>query len=451
MNRIKIAFWSLAALLGMLWLLADPLALQASGFFALRGSMVQLSGILAMSFMSVAMILALRPRWTERWLGGLDKMYRLHKWLGIGALLVSSIHWLWSQGPKWAVGFGWLERPQRGPPKASANAIEETLRSWRGAAEGIGEWAFYLAVLLIAVALIQRIPYRFFYKTHRLLVVVYLALVFHAVVLTSYSYWISPLGAVIAILLAYGTWAAFVVLARRVGAARKVDGTIVRLHYFPALRVVEGEIDTPDGWPGHKPGQFAFVTWEESEGPHPCTIASSWNPSEHQLTFVSKALGDYTGRMADSLRIGQPVTVEGPYGCFTFEDDRPRQIWIGGGIGVTPFIARMKQLANDRQFYSGRPHSQAIDLFHTTAEWSDEAIAKLTADAEAAGVRLHVLHDSRDGLLTGERIRAAVPDWEQASIWFCGPTGFGVALRNDFVGHGLPSAKHFHQELFAMR
>ena len=40
-----------------------------------------------------------------------------------------------------------------------------------------------------------------------------------------------------------------------------------------------------------------------------------------------------------------PVTVEGPYGCFDFEDAQPRQVWIGAGIGITPFVARMKQLA----------------------------------------------------------------------------------------------------------
>ena len=44
-------------------------------------------------------------------------------------------------------------------------------------------------------------------------------------------------------------------------------------------------------------------------------------------------------------RIGQPVTVEGPYGRFTFDDGAERQIWIGGGIGIAPFVARMKALA----------------------------------------------------------------------------------------------------------
>ncbi|MFN8684126.1 ferric reductase-like transmembrane domain-containing protein, partial [Paracoccus sp. P2] len=91
MQNIKLTFWALLALLTALWLLAEPTVFQPANFFALRGTMVQYTGIIAMAAMSVAMILALRPRWPERWFGGLDKMYRLHKWLGIAALVVSVV------------------------------------------------------------------------------------------------------------------------------------------------------------------------------------------------------------------------------------------------------------------------------------------------------------------------------------------------------------------------
>ena len=78
-------------------------------------------------------------------------------------------------------------------------------------------------------------------------------------------------------------------------------------------------------------------------------------------------------------------------------------------------------------------------------------MAKLKADAEAAHIRLHGLVDARDGRLTGERIRAEVPEWRAASIWFCGPARFGEALRKDFAEQGLPVEGRFHQELCAMR
>src|SRR5690606_39879726 len=94
--------------------------------------------------------------------------------------------------------------------------------------------------------------------------------------------------------------------------------------------------------------------------------------------------------------------------------------------------------------------AKTINLFHATADFEQAAIDRLTADAQAAGVRLHLLVDSKDGRLSGERIRAAVPEWQSASIWFCGPPGFGQALREDFRAHGLPPG-HFNQEVFQMR
>src|SRR3546814_11501553 len=81
--------------------------------------------------MSVAMMLAIRPRWPEHGLGGLDKMYRLHKWLGIAALVTAIAHWLWAKGPKWAVGWGWLERPSRGPQPPASNPVEALFASLR--------------------------------------------------------------------------------------------------------------------------------------------------------------------------------------------------------------------------------------------------------------------------------------------------------------------------------
>lgn len=51
---------------------------------------------------------------------------------------------------------------------------------------------------------------------------------------------------------------------------------------------------------------------------------------------------------------------------------------------------------------------------------------------------------------TSTGISARRGEWRDASIWFCGPAGFGQALRQDFAAHGLPRDR-FHQELFAMR
>ena len=443
MKRIHWSFWGLLLALTGLWLLADTLWPAQPGLFAMRRGWVQYSGVLAMAMMSVAMVLAVRPVWLERHLDGLDKMYRLHKWLGIGALVLAVLHWLWAKGAKWAVDWGWLQRPQRGP-RAEFTGLGGLLRGWRPAAEGLGEWAFYAAVVLIVLALIHRFPYRLFAKTHKLLAVAYLVLAFHSLVLMRFQYWTQPIGWVMALLVAAGTVSAVLVLAGRVGAARTAGATIEAMQPYPALNVLETTLKMDQRWRGHRPGQFAFVTSSRAEGAHPYTIASAWHPEERRITFITKALGDHTAALPQKLRLGQAVTVEGPYGCFTFDAPEPRQIWIGAGIGITPFIARMKALAQ-----SGGA-AGTVDLFHPTVVEDPAALARLRADADAAGVRLHVLVDARDGLLSGERLRAAVPGWREASVWFCGPAGFGQALRADLVAHGLP-AQAFHQELFQMR
>ena len=312
MKRVAWVFWGLVLGLSGLYLLADTLW-PAGGYFALRTVWVQYSGVLAMAMMSVAMVLAARPVWLEPHLDGLDKMYRLHKWLGIGALVLGIVHWLWAKGTKWAVGWGWLTKPQRGggtPPELTG--LEGLLRSWRGTAEGVGEWAFYAAVVLILLALIKRFPYRLFAKTHTLLAVAYLVLAFHTVVLVQFDYWTQPVGWALAMLLASGTVSAVWVLLGRVGAQRTTHGVIESLQTYSALNVLETTLRMDPAWPGHRPGQFAFAMSNPKEGPHPYTLASAWVPEDRRITFITKALGDHTRRLPERLRVGDRVTVEGP-------------------------------------------------------------------------------------------------------------------------------------------
>lgn len=444
MRLIQRAFWSCLLVLAGLWWLADDTAWSAlPGFFGWRAPLMQLSGVLGIGVMSLAMVLAVRPVVFESRLGGLDKMYRLHKWLGISALVIAIGHWLLSEAPKWMVGLGWLTRPARGPrPPLPDDPIQRFLATQRGLAEGIGEWAFYAAVVLIALALIKRFPYRYFFKTHRLLALAYLALVWHSVVLLDFADWGSPLGVLMAALMAAGSAAAVVVLLRRVAASRQVLGEVVEITRHDALDVVELGIRLEGRWPGHEAGQFAFLTLHEDEGPHPFTISSAW-AGDGRIAFIIKALGDYTGTLADRTQLGDEVTVEGPYGRFNFQGSNRRQIWVGGGIGITPFIARMKALARS-------PDGKAIDLFHTTAVYDPHAIGLLERDAREANIRLHVLWDERDGLLDAARLVREAPEWRDADIWFCGPAAFGHALKRDLTAMGLAPAR-FHQELFAMR
>lgn len=446
MKNIKLSLWGILIGLTGLWLLADTFFPDPFVLGKIRHVWVLYSGVIGISIMSFAMILATRPRWLEPILGGLDKSYRLHKWLGITGLVFAILHWGWAKGFKYAVWFGFLERPaRRGQPPGEdeLNMVEQLFRTLHGPAEFVGEWAFYAVVILISLALIKRFPYKIFAETHYLIAIVYLVLVFHSAILMEMAYWTQPIGLVVVLLQMAGTYSAIMVMFNLVGRKNKVDGKIEKLEYFPSMHVLETVVKLNGDWRGHHSGQFAFVTHDPNEGAHPYTISSAWDPKDRRVTFITKALGDYTKQLPDHLQIGQHVMVEGPYGQFTFNDDNKRQIWVGGGIGITPFIARMRQLAQT-------PGEQNIDLIHTTTELEPTVAEKLNADVAASKVNLHLLIDSKDGLLTGERLRKMVPDWNSASIWFCGPAGLGQALKEDLIANGLRH-QDFHQELFNMR
>jgi predicted ferric reductase len=271
---------------------------------------------------------------------------------------------------------------------------------------------------------------------------VYLLLVFHTFILVDLSYWTKPIGPALAILMILGCAAATISLLQRIGYSRKASGTVASLKLYDDNAVLDVTVRLETAWRGHDAGQFAFVNFDDPEDAHPFTISSAW-ADDGLLTFTIKGLGDYTRTLATGLHVGQGVVVEGPYGRFNFLGDHRRQIWIGGGVGITPFIARLNALAQEG-------HSERIDLFYLTSAPDSTFIANVQQLAERAGVQFHLLVESRDGRLTLGRLENLVPDWRDADVWFCGPSAFATAMRNPMVARGLAPSQ-FHQELFEMR
>jgi len=449
MRKLKFLFTATLLALTLLWVQADHAGTLPVSFIAARDAVIQYSGLLAYWMMSLSVILATRLRIVETFMGGLDRVYRVHKWMGIAGLILAVLHWIATQAPKWAGALGLLSggRPPRGPRPEFTNPIEQLFMSWRGVAEEIGEAAFYIAIVLIVIALVHRVSYRLFAKSHRLFPIVYLALVFHAVVLIKFSYWTTPIGILTGALTIAGVVSSLLILFRRVGKGRTVTGVVAEVTRYEGARATRIDVDVPPGWSGHKAGQFAFLTVPPSGEAHPFTIATDWNPQARRIGFVVKELGDHTRELPERIAVGASVTIEGPYGRFLFDDGRPRQIWIGGGIGIVPFIARLRETAAKRD---SRVFPKVV-LFHTTTERDEAALARLAADAAAAGVELHVIHTAVEGRLSGDRIRALVPDWREAGFWFCGPERFADEIKADLARQGFDVEHGFHQELFAIR
>ena len=445
MRISRLATSLVLATLLLLWIGSNAAIFSTAKLVALRGPGIQLTGLLAIGSACTGAMLSLRSRPSERFFGGLDKLYRSHRAFGIGALVFAVAHWTLIQAPGW-FGSGDARGAQRGHHAASAvSGLQKALQSQRGLATSLGNWGFYTLTVLILIALVSRIPYRAFYLTHRLIPAVLLLLAFHSLVLFNYAQWLTPIGIVLGLLLAGGVASALISLAGRIGARRRATGVVTGLKYYPELRVLQSELEMGKDWPGHAAGQFAFVHGGKWEGQHPFTIASAWNPADRKVSFVTKELGDFTSTLSERARLGAVAQVEGPYGAFTFEDDCPMQIWIAGGVGITPFIARLRQRQSEPEVDRHQVH-----LFYTSESEHEEGIGQLAELADAAGVAFTFLHTPRHGFLTGERIRADVPEWRRASVWFCGPAAFGEAIRSDLTVHGMTPGR-FHQEMFGWR
>ncbi len=411
-------------------------------FFSFRKSMIYLTGIVTITVMAFAMVLALRPKFLSQYLGGLDKTYRLHKWLGITALIFSLAHYLWIKAPHWLIDAGLMSKPNR-PHKSAANGESEAFfRNWHELAETIGEWGFYFVALLILIALIKWFPYRLFFNTHRLLAIVFLMLVFHSVVLMKFSYWQTPLAWLVGPLMGLGVLAALLSLLRKIGNRKSAVGVIDDIELHPDNRVLAVDISLKDRWPGHEPGQFAFVQFDSNEGHHPFTITSSWH-DDGKLSFHIKGLGDYTNILPERLKKGNLVTIEGPYGQFNFKSSANRQVWIGAGIGITPFMARMEDL---EQHSDGKD----IDLFYCTRMPDKAFIDKIHLLAAKANINVFVIDENVDGLLSLEDILQQTGNLDSADMWFCGPGAFAKTLQKSLKRQRI-KLQGFHQELFQFR
>lgn len=444
MNKIKLTLALSITFITLIWFLTNTLLYIPFDSNLFTKSLAQYTGIIAFSAMTFSMLLATRPMWIEKRLGGLDKIYRLHKWLGILAFSFSIMHWLVSKLPQW---WSYLDRIiildaiSGATEEVDPGAFEVFLESLESTALLVGEYFFYLTVLFLIMALLKKIPYRFFAKTHIAMAVIYLALVFHAFALMYIDYWTQPIGISVLILMTIGTVSSFIVLLGQVGKKRKAEGSILSVNTYPDMNMVELTVKS-DTWKGHNEGQFAFLKFEKHEPQHPFTISSAWNNKTKNISFTIKALGDYTNTLANKLKIGDPVVLEGAYGNFTFTDNKESQIWIAGGVGITPFLARMEHLAQGN-------NKQKIDFFYSAMKLDAALKEKLQRLSAAANINLHVFETSKSALISGEHIRNSVSDWKSASVWFCGPSKMGKSIRKDFKTNGFRAT--FHQELFEMR
>lgn len=164
------------------------------------------------------------------------------------------------------------------------------------------------------------------------------------------------------------------------------------------------------------PGQFVYIRFDRLRihGYHPFTIASGTKTS--QLQFLVKRQGDFTSSL-NQLRAGDPVRIRGPYGGFTMEDSHfDRQLWIAGGVGITPFLSKLRSLPYNRAW-------PKIDLIYATRTKSDAVMLKELTKMQHVVKSFHLthLHENKFGVVSLHDMQTHFGDLSKYAIFICGP------------------------------
>lgn len=459
--RIKVVLGIWLSAITLAWMAVAPPDLGLSplvdtqgaavGWWQLRQHTMYLSGLWSISLMALAMVLALRLPLLDRMMGGMDQVYRLHKWTGIAAALTAITHW----GAK--ESSGWIKDIWGRAGKPAHDAVLPWLTDGRGFAKDLGEWAFYLLLTMVALTLLSRLlPYKHWRLLHRAMPVLFLALVIHAVALMPLSFWALPLGLLMGTLLALGSLAALWSLAGWIGRSRSHAARIQSVQVLGDAGTdapIEVICAMPATWRGHRAGQFAFVRFDAAEGAHPFTIASAPHAlgnspqGEPLLRLVIKPLGDYTRTLHRRLRAGQRVDIEGPYGRFNGKGaHRRQQVWVAAGVGVTPFLALLE--ARQPGVSAKGAASAAVQMHYCTRDARhDPLLARLQMlCAQALPPVALTVHSDAQGQRLAPQDLQGLPG--PLDIWYCGPQGLGDALHEHARG---PSRWRLHRESFVMR
>ncbi|KTA84700.1 ferredoxin reductase family protein [Aeromonas salmonicida] len=428
----KRALWLLPVLAALIWWAGY--AGDANGVWPWRHEMLLLTGLLGLGYMALTLLLALRLPRLEVWCGGLDRMLRLHRHSAMAATLALTSHWLLVEAPKWAVTAGWLTRPARRGAGGGAGAGAGNGLSLHALGNTLGEWSFYLLIALVVVSLLSLVSYGRFRVIHRLAPLIYLAGWVHGLCLLPQVGLLTPVGLGISLLGGAGAVAAVYSLLGLTGQRDRHQGRIVALRNLAdSTREFTLQLATPLSH--YRPGQFAFFEFDAKEGPHPFTLVRV-SPDKRQLVIAVRALGDHTRQLVEAARVDGPVTVTGPYGAFVCPTRQGQSLWLGAGIGITPFVAWLEGLVARGE------RGEGITLIQCAPDLAGAVYHQRLAElCQRTGVRYRLHLDKEAGRLD----LAGLAQGKPGDVWFCGPEGMADALTRLLPGGRL------HRELFRFR
>jgi predicted ferric reductase len=433
----------------VLWALSAPLDTRFTGEFRTLTSLAVICALAGTSAFALNLVLGARLRPMEWLFGGLDRMYDAHRLNGeiAFALLLSHVALILASRAS-----------------ISLDTAVDLLGPGAGWTVFSGVLAFSAMLVAIVLTLFVRLGHEVFVYVQRAFGFVFLVACYHVFTTSgakddsrALSYYMVGLATLGVAAFGYRSLFGNVLVRRR----RYRVVTVSRLDEFVTEIVME-PLERPLAF---VPGQFVFVNFRSlalrrelhpfdvsvrrrvfsiraggiRNQFHPFSITSA--PGEPTLRITVKAVGDYT-RALRTLEPGAEAVVEGAYGSFSYRHvPNRRQIWMAGGIGVTPFLSMARSLGDEDDY--------SIDFYYCV-EHAEEAhfldeLRAIAASRDDFDVSL-VPRDT-DGFLTAERVAREQPDLDGADVLICGPPAMIDSLRAQLRSRGVPVSR-IHAEEF---
>lgn len=408
----------------VIWVIFPPIDDGRPNF--IRQYVGEVIGSINIVLMAVALFLSTRPKWAEPFFGGLDRMYITHRRTATVAFLLIFVHLL----------------------TVPITTMNLSLGNY------LAIIAFIGIVSIVLVSLAPRIPflskltggtYEGWKNLKRYIGIFFIIAFIHALTIPN------PLDALVAI-----SWVQiFFIIGTVSYLYTEVFGRFFK-KYVPYTAEV---VMHPNAWSTevslrpkknpiktHRAGQFLFVRFPGNKAlneSHPFTISSA--PAEDGLRLTIKASGDFTRYLFDHLQAGTDAVVEGAYGMFDYKTGGQKQVWIAGGIGLTPFLSFIRDMNGNLD--------RDVDFYYTVRHPEEALFVDEIQTAATANQRLkaHVRFSARDGSLSvDEIVKNAGGDLRDYDIYLCGPLPMVQAFTRKFLELGVPG-KNIHYEEFNFR
>lgn len=403
------------------------------GAIAKRGTgfvLGETTGIAAAVLLAFVVILASRLALTEVLFGDLTKVYVAHGVLGMTMFGLVSFHPLMYLVGGLLFGATFLSAAHVLVP------FHVVLLDW-------------VSWITIAVALIPTMYMRLsfvWWRAIHLLLGAAMILTGYSILIDNSAFDTSQIPALrdyLYVIFILGTVAFLWVAVFRRIAEPKHEYRILDVHYNQPANAVQLTVE-PVGRPiEFRAGQFAYVdiledldqVKREFEA-HPFSIASA--PGDGRLTLVIEGAGDYTRRI-QTMSAGEQsrALIHGSFGRLVIDrPERTKQLWLAGGIGITPFLAMAQEMALHPDAYADYDVILMVGVDHADQAFKLDELR----DCERAhpGLTVHVWDRSQRGLPTAEAIRDELaPDVTERAVMISGPEPMIASLTSQLLAIGV--------------